>query len=229
MIIKFENVSKQYPDGSHALEEIDFEIPPGDFVFLVGPSGAGKTTLLRLLTRELMPSSGKIKVDSIDITTLPKSKLPQLRRQIGTVFQDFKLLLDRTVAENVGITLEVLGKKDKEIERSVSTVLKEVGILGKANFFPAQLSGGEVQRTAIARAIVSNPKILLADEPTGDLDPENAEALVELLEKISKDLGTIIVMATHNERIVNSAKKRVIHLEKGRVVRDEKEGKYAKD
>ncbi len=229
MIVKFENVTKQYPDGSHALEGIEFEIPPSDFVFLVGPSGAGKTTLLRLLTRELTPTGGKIKVDSIDITTLPKSKLPQLRRQIGTVFQDFKLLLDRTVAENVGITLEVLGKKDKDIEHLVNSVLKEVGILEKANFFPAQLSGGEVQRTAIARAIVSNPKILLADEPTGDLDPENAQAIVELLEKINKDLGTIIVMATHNEKIVDKAKKRVIHLDKGKVIRDEKEGKYAKD
>lgn len=229
MIIRFENVSKQYPDGTHALEAVSFEIGDRDFVFLVGPSGAGKTTLMRLLTREIKPTSGKIYVDKIDLSTIPSGKLPQLRRQIGTVFQDFKLLLDRTVSENVAITLEVLGEKDKEIARIVSDVLEKVGMPDKANFFPSQLSGGEVQRTAIARAIVSSPKILLADEPTGDLDPQNAQAIVDLLDKVNAELGTIVLMATHNEKIVDQAQKRVVHLEKGKIIRDEKKGKYAKD
>lgn len=225
-MIKFESVTKKYPSGKIALENITLEIKDGEFLFIVGPSGAGKSTLLRLLTRELTPTSGKIYFNNEDILKIPSKKIPVLRRRIGTIFQDFKLLLNRTVFENVEIPLEVLSKKDAEINREVTNVLEKVGIALKANSFPAQLSGGEVQRTAIARAIVAKPQVLLADEPTGDLDPKTAQSVVEVLENINKENKTIIIMATHNVNVVNHFKKRVITLEDGKVTKDVKEGKY---
>ena len=225
-MIKFESVSKKYPSGQVAVDNIDLTIEDGDFVFLVGPSGAGKSTVLKLITREALPSSGTVSINGQNIMKIPKSKVPLLRRQIGTVFQDFKLLLTKTVFENVAVPLEVMSQKNALVEREVSTTLEKVGLLEKANSFPLQLSGGEVQRTSIARAIVAKPQILLADEPTGDLDPKNAQEIVELLEKINHEDKTIIVMATHNAQIVNHFKKRVVVLEKGKIKKDEKEGKY---
>lgn len=224
-MIQFESVNKKYV-GTQALDDINLKIEDGEFVFIVGPSGAGKSTLLRLITREIAPSSGRILFGDEDILRIPEAKLPVLRRKIGTVFQDFKLLLNRTVFENVAVPLEVLSRKPAEIEKEVSGVLEKVDLLEKANNFPAQLSGGEVQRTAIARAIVSKPQLLMADEPTGDLDPKNANAIVKLLEKISDEDKTTILMATHNAQIVNQFKKRVIVLAMGKIVKDEKEGKY---
>lgn len=228
-MIQFEKITKKYPSGEIALDEIDLKIEDGEFLFLVGPSGVGKTTFLRLLTREIFPSSGKIVIDGEDIFRLPSKKVPYLRRKIGTVFQDFKLLQARTIFENVAVPLEVLSKKDSEIEKEVSEVLEKVGLVEKANFFPAQLSGGEIQRTAIARAIVGSPKILLADEPTADLDPKTADSIVKLLEKINDQEKTTIIMATHNAQIVDNFKKRVLALKKGKLETDKKEGKYEAD
>lgn len=228
-MLKFESVTKKYPSGEIALDEIDLTIDKGDFVFIVGPSGAGKSTLLKLITREVLPSKGRIIFNEEDVLKIPRSKIPSLRRKIGVVFQDFKLLLARTVFENVAVPLEVLSKTESEIEKEVSAVLEKVGLLEKANSFPVQLSGGEVQRTAIARAIVSKPQLLLADEPTGDLDPETAHSVVKLLEKINSEDATTIIMATHNAKIVDSFKKRVVGLQKGKIVKDEKEGKYESD
>ena len=224
-MIQFESVTKKYSDDS-ALDDVSFKVDAGQFVFIVGPSGAGKSTLLKLITREILPTSGRILFNGEDITRLPANKIPVLRRRIGTIFQDFKLLLTRTVFENVAIPLEVLSIKDQEIQKEVSVVLQKVGLEGKANNFPAQLAGGESQRTAIARAIISKPEVLLADEPTGDLDPKNASAIVELLEKINKDEKTTVIMATHNAHIVNTFKKRVIAISEGKIVSDEKEGRY---
>lgn len=229
LMIQFESVTKKYPNGQIALEDIDLKIGDGEFVFLVGPSGAGKTSLLRLFTREIWPSAGRILFNEEDILKIPSSKIPYLRRKIGTVFQDFKLLLTRTLYENVAVPLEVLSKSDKEIEEAVSSVLEKVGLLEKADMFPAQLSGGEIQRTAIARAIVSKPSVLLADEPTGDLDPKTALSIVKLLEKINDEDKTTIIMATHNAQIVDHFKKRVVYLKNGKIERDEKEGKYEAD
>jgi len=225
-MIKFDSVTKKYPNGNTALEEINLEITDGEFLFIVGPSGAGKSTLLKLITREQSPSVGSIFFGEQDILKIPNNKLPQLRRKIGTVFQDFKLLLNRTVFENVAIPLEVLSESDSQIEKEVASVLEKVGLLEKAENFPAQLSGGEVQRTAIARAIISKPEILLADEPTGDLDPKTALGIVKILEEINKNDKTTLIMATHNESIVNHFKKRVITINKGKIIKDEKEGKY---
>src|SRR3989344_6391420 len=224
-MIQFEGVTKKYSDDL-ALDDVSFKIDAGQFVFIVGPSGAGKSTLLKLITRETLPTSGRILFNGEDITRLPANKIPVLRRRIGTIFQDFKLLLTRTVFENVAVPLEVLSYKDQEIQKEVSAVLQKVGLEGKANNFPAQLAGGESQRTAIARAIISKPEVLLADEPTGDLDPKNASAIVELIEKINKDEKTTVIMATHNAHIVNTFKKRVISLSNGKIVSDEKEGRY---
>ncbi len=223
-MIVFENVSKKY-GSSHAIDGVSFEIKPGEFVFLVGPSGAGKSTLLRILTREVTPSSGKVLLNNIDITRLKSQDIPILRRKIGIVFQDFKLLEDRTVFENVELTLEVLGKKEDEITKQVEHILKLIEIWDKRNQFPRQLSGGEAQRVAIARAVVGKPDILLADEPTGDLDPKTAWGVIQLLSEINS-WGTTIIMATHNQEIVNSLKRRVITIKNGTVSSDTKEGRY---
>lgn len=225
-MLEFVQVSKKYPSGQIALENIDLKIDNGEFVFIVGSSGAGKSTLLKLVTREILPTTGKILFNDQDILKFPKSKIPVLRRRIGTVFQDFKLLLTKTVFENVAVPLEVLSQKDAIVQKEVSEVLEKVGLLDKAQQFPLQLSGGEIQRTAVARAIVAKPEILLADEPTGDLDPKNSEEVVKLLAKINEEDKTTIVMATHNVQIVNHFKKRVVILKEGRIVNDSEEGKY---
>ncbi len=224
-MIRFDHVTKQYPGHVHALSDVTVEIPDGEFVFLIGPSGAGKTTMLRLLIRDLLPTTGNIHIDNWHVNTLPAPKIHLLRRKVGTVFQDFKLLTDRTVFENVALGLEILGKSDKEIQTRVLDVLELVGLAGKKNSFPLQLAAGEMQRTGIARAIVGGPSILLADEPTGNLDPETSWEVLDILNEINK-IGTTIVMATHNANIVNNFKKRTITLTAGKLVNDEAHGKY---
>jgi len=225
-MLEFVEVSKKYPSGQVALEDINLKIEDGEFVFIVGASGAGKSTLLKLVTREILPSSGRILFNDQDILKFPKNKIPVLRRRIGTIFQDFRLLLTKTVFENVAVPLEVLSHKDAVIQKEVSDVLEKVGLSDKAQSFPLQLSGGEIQRTAVARAIVAKPEILLADEPTGDLDPKNSEEVVNLLAKINEDDKTAVVMATHNVQIVNHFKKRVVVLKDGKIIKDVEEGKY---
>lgn len=223
-MIHFENTSKKF-GSALALDNISLAIKQGEFVFIVGPSGAGKSTLLRILTREVLPSSGKVLVGDVDITKIKTSDVPNFRRKIGVVFQDFKLLDDRTVFENVALTLEVQNKSDEEILKSVEHTLKLVEIWEKRNLFPRQLSGGEAQRTAIARAIVGKPDIVLADEPTGDLDPKTAWGVIQLLNEINS-WGTTILMATHNQEIVNTLKRRVVVLKMGKIASDNKQGRY---
>lgn len=223
-MILFENVSKKF-GSTVALDDISLQIKQGEFVFIVGPSGAGKSTLLRILTREIVSTSGKVKVGETDISKIKDKDVPNLRRKVGVVFQDFKLLEDRTVFENVALTLEVLGKSDTEIAKLVEHILKLVEIWDKRNLFPRQLSGGEAQRTAIARAVVGKPEVLLADEPTGDLDPKTAWGVIQLLNEINS-WGTTILMATHNQEIVNKLKRRVVILKDGHITKDSKEGKY---
>src|SRR3989344_2217155 len=224
-MISFQNVTKKFSTTITAVEGISLDVKKGEFVFLVGPSGAGKSTLLRILTHEIIPSSGKVTVEDVDITKLKSSEIPQYRRKIGIVFQDFKLLDDRTVFENIALTLEVLGQTDEEINKAVEHTLKLVEIWDRRNLFPRQLSGGEAQRVAIARAIIGKPDIILADEPTGDLDPQTAWGVIQLLNEVNS-WGTTILMATHNSEIVNSLKKRVVVLKEGKVARDTNEGKY---
>lgn len=224
-MIKFDHVSKHYGGKTRALHDVSFDIRDGEFVFLIGPSGAGKTTLLRLLIHDILPTSGNVFIDQLKVNSLQSSKVYRLRRKIGTVFQDFKLLQDRTVFENVSLGLEILGKKESEILKDVGDVLSLVGLSGKKNMFPQQLSAGELQRTSIARAIVGGPMILLADEPTGNLDPETAWEILNILQEVNK-IGTTLVMATHNAGIVNDLKKRTITLNSGVVVNDEEKGKY---
>jgi cell division transport system ATP-binding protein len=224
-MIQFASVTKKFGSNIAALEDINLDIEQGEFVFLIGPSGAGKSTLLKVLSREVPTSSGKVLVGDVDITKIKDGDLPKYRRKIGVVFQDFKLLEDRTVFENVALALEVRGIKDEEIEKDVEHTLKLVEIWSRRNLFPRQLSGGEAQRTAIARAIVGKPDIVLADEPTGDLDPKTAWGVIQLLNEINS-WGTTILMATHNQEIVDTLKRRVIHIKDGRVARDIKEGKY---
>jgi len=223
-MIKFSQVSKKF-GKIIALNDVSFEIEPGEFIFITGPSGAGKTTLLRLILKEIVPSEGKIEIDKQDLTGLSPKKIPELRRKIGVVFQDFKLLPDRTVFENAVLPLEVAGAGKKEIERRGEEILKLVGLSDRTELFPAQLAGGELQRVCLARAIMAKPKILLADEPTGNLDPTTSWQIVKLIKKIN-DLGTTVIMCTHNVDIVNSLRERVIRVDKGKVIKDQKEGKY---
>ena len=223
-MIHFDCVSKKF-GSSFALDDITLKVKQGEFIFIVGPSGAGKSTLLRILTRETLPTSGKIMVNHEDITKIKTADIPHFRRKVGVVFQDFKLLDDRTVFENVALTLEVQDKSDADISKMVEHTLKLVEIWDKRNLFPRQLSGGEAQRTAIARAIVGKPDIVLADEPTGDLDPKTAWGVIQLLNEINS-WGTTILMATHNQEIVNTLKRRVVKLKAGKITSDNKEGKY---
>lgn len=223
-MISFDHVTKLYGE-TPALSDVSVTVADGEFVFLIGSSGAGKTTFLKLLTRETLPTQGGITLDVWKINVLPSSQVHLLRRQVGVVFQDFKLLSDRTVFENVALALEILGKDDRDIARDVDKVLDLVGLESKKYLFPQQLSAGEMQRTSIARTIVGGPKVLLADEPTGNLDPETSWEILDILQEIN-DIGTTVIMATHNASIVNDLKKRTIALERGKVVSDEARGKY---
>jgi cell division transport system ATP-binding protein len=224
-MIRFDQVYKEYPGRKNALDNISAEIKDGEFLFLIGPSGAGKTTMLRMLLRDTMPTQGSVHVDDWQVNKLPKNKIHLLRRKIGMIFQDFKLLHDRTVFENVAIGLEIAGKKRHDINKDVSDILELVGLGDKRHLFPVQLSAGEMQRTSIARAIIGGPKILLADEPTGNLDPKTAWEILDILEEINK-IGTTIIMATHNVSVVNDLKKRTITIKDGKIVSDEVKGKY---
>ena len=225
LMIYFDNVTKEYSPGDFALEEVSFAIDCGEFVSIVGQSGAGKTTLLKLLLAEEAPSSGKVFFESVDVHSVPKRSIHKLRRKIGVVFQDFRLLPTKTAYENIAFAMQAAGRTEEEIAEDVPQVLEVVGLLDKSSSFPSELSGGERQRIAIARAIVNRPDIIIADEPTGNLDPLNVQEIINILKKIN-DLGTTIVLTTHNKDIINSLNRRVVTLEKGRVVRDEKEGKY---
>lgn len=226
-MILLDRVSKNYSkrSDSTALERISLHIEPKEFVIIVGPSGAGKSTLLKLLTREEKPTSGKIIVGGIDYEHLKDKDVPRLRRRIGVVFQDFKLLPNKTVFENVAFALEIIGISTKEINHTVPRVLEIVGLKGKEKSMPMELSGGERQRVAIARAIVRQPKILIADEPTGNLDPKHAWDVIRVLEKINR-YGTTVLLTTHNQDIVNKLKRRVITIEGGKIVADKSGGTY---
>lgn len=225
-MILLDRVTKTYGSVDHpALSRISLHIKPKEFVILVGTSGAGKSTLLKLLTREEKPTSGKIVVGGIDYDKLKDKDIPLLRRRIGVVFQDFKLLPNRTVFENIAFALEIVGMNNHEIRSTVPKVIKLVGLEGKEKNFPQQLSGGERQRVAIARALVRQPKILIADEPTGNLDPKHSWDIIRLLEKIN-NYGTTVVLTTHNVEIVNKLKRRVITLNKGKVTHDQSQGSY---
>jgi cell division transport system ATP-binding protein len=224
-VISLREVGLVYPNGTRALDGIDLEIAKGSFVFLVGHSGTGKSSLLRLLYREQKPSSGMVVVDGVEIGKLKRSKIPELRRKVGVVFQDFKLLLDKTVWENVAFALQVTGAPTRDVMRQVPRVLDLVGMAHKSRVFPNELSGGEQQRAAIARALVNNPKILLCDEPTGNLDPVNANEVVDLLHRINLK-GTTVVVATHNALVVDRMRRRVIRLEHGKVLADDERGLY---
>ncbi|KUO50358.1 MAG: cell division ATP-binding protein FtsE [Desulfitibacter sp. BRH_c19] len=224
-MIQFCSVTKTYENGTTALNNINLKVEKGDFLFLVGASGAGKSTLLSLLFREEIPSKGQIFIAGKNIVRLKRSELPYVRRNMGIVFQDFRLLPDRNVFENVAFTLEVLQYSKKDIMRLVPIVLKQVGIAHRAKNFPKQLSGGEQQRTAIARAIINNPPIVVADEPTGNLDPKTSVEIMKLLEDINYR-GTTTMVATHDKDIVNSMHKRVVALDNGKLTSDEREGSY---
>ncbi len=224
-MIALRGVSLIYPNGTRALDGIDLDIAKGSFVFLVGHSGTGKSSLLRLLYREQSPSQGTVVVDGIRVDRLKRSKIPELRRNVGVVFQDFKLLTDKTVWENVAFALQVTGARTRDVMRQVPRVLDLVGLAHKSRVYPSELSGGEQQRNAIARALVNNPKILLCDEPTGNLDPVNANEVVDLLHRINLK-GTTVVVATHNAQIVDRMRRRVVRLEHGRIVADDERGFY---
>lgn len=224
-LISFDKVSKIYSATSIALEDVSFNIAPNEFISIVGQSGAGKSTLLKLLLAEDRPTSGKVFFDSKDMHSLPKEELSIIRRRMGVVFQDYRLLPQKTAYENVAFALEAAGKEEEDIKHDVPQVLELVGLMDKAWHFPNELSGGEKQRVAIARAIVTRPDALIADEPTGNLDPLNTLEIIRLLEKIN-DLGTTVMLATHDKEIINSLQRRVVTIEKGKVVRDEQRGRY---
>ncbi|TDC22511.1 cell division ATP-binding protein FtsE [Streptomyces sp. 8K308] len=225
-MIRFDNVSKTYPkQNAPALNNVSLEVERGEFVFLVGSSGSGKSTFLRLLLREERATHGSVHVLGKDLGRLSNWKIPQMRRQLGTVFQDFRLLPNKTVGENVAFALEVIGKPRGQIRKTVPEVLELVGLGGKEDRMPGELSGGEQQRVAIARAFVNRPMLLIADEPTGNLDPQTSVGIMKLLDRINRT-GTTVVMATHDAQIVDQMRKRVIELEKGRLVRDQTRGVY---
>src|SRR5690625_2286003 len=224
-MIIMKDIYKSYPNGVTALNGISIKINKGEFVYLVGPSGAGKSTFIKLVYREVKPSDGEIIIDETKISTLKEKEVPFLRRNIGVVFQDFKLLSKLSVYENVAFALEVIEKSPRRIRKQVMEVLDLVGLKNKARSLPNQLSGGEQQRVSIARAIVNKPKIVIADEPTGNLDPETSWGIMRIFEEINAG-GTTIIMATHSKEIVNTIKKRVIAIEDGLIVRDEDQGDY---
>jgi cell division transport system ATP-binding protein len=224
-MIEFKNVTKVYEDGNIALKNVNIVIKKGEFVFLVGPSGSGKSTLIRLLIREIPVTTGSILVAGRNICNLKAARIPQLRRNIGYVFQDFKLLPNKTIFENIAFALEVIGKPAYAIKVQVPQVLKLVGLANKVNSYPHQLSAGEQQRISIARAFVNRPPILLADEPTGNLDPATSDGIMKLLSRINL-IGTTVAMASHDKSIVNSMRRRVIELEEGEIIRDQKRGVY---
>lgn len=224
-MIHFKNVTKVYSPNTHALRDVNFHVSPGEFVSIVGQSGTGKTTLIKVLIAEERPTKGKIIVGGWDITNIPGRHIPILRRQIGVVFQDYKLLPKKTVEENVAFALQVAGEPMEKINKIVPQVLKIVGLEEKAKRFPGQLSGGEQQRVSIARALSHRPKILVADEPTGNLDAINTREIIDLLMKIN-ELGTTILLVSHNREVVNALKKRVVTIDNGQIVADQERGKY---
>ncbi|MFZ0493305.1 MAG: cell division ATP-binding protein FtsE [Acidimicrobiia bacterium] len=224
-MILLEGVTKVYEGGTVALRDIDLDVKKGEFLFVVGPSGSGKSTLISLLLRELRVTRGKIWVAGKDITKMPAWKIPHLRRSVGTVFQDYKLLPNRTVTENVGFALEVLGRPRAVVTRQVQQVLELVGLQTKGDRYPRQLSGGEQQRVSVARAFVNRPPILLADEPTGNLDPATSVGIMRVLDRVNRT-GTTVVMATHDHAIVDAMRRRVVQLDRGRIIRDETRGTY---
>lgn len=227
-MITFEKVIKEYNGNQvyRALDDINLEVKEGEFVSIIGPSGAGKSTLLKMLIREETPSEGKVLVDEVNVAELADIEVPHLRRKIGTIFQDFKLLSNKTAFENVAFALEVIGASQSEIETDVPKVLRIVGMEDKVANFPHQLSGGEKQRIAIARALVHRPKILLADEPTGNLDLLNTYDVIKLLMKIN-EFGTTVIVASHDREVINAVGKRVITMDKGKIVKDQEQGKYS--
>ena len=224
-MINIEHVSKVYPNGSAGVRDISIHINKGEFVFFVGSSGSGKSTLIKLLLKELDPTEGKITINNVVTNDLPRENIPYLRRNLGVVFQDFRLLPNKTVYENVAFAMQVIEAPSKQIRRNVPAVLSLVGLAKKSRSYPSQLSGGEQQRTALARAIVNNPPILICDEPTGNLDPSTAWDIMDLLEDINRR-GTTIVMATHAKDIVDMMQKRVVTLRRGQVIRDIQKGGY---
>ncbi|MCM1135922.1 MAG: cell division ATP-binding protein FtsE [Clostridium sp.] len=224
-MITLSNVSKTYSTGAPALDGVDLHINRGEFVFIVGDSGSGKSTMIKLLLRELVPTSGEINVMGYDLVRIRHRKIPKFRRNLGIVFQDFRLLQDRNVYENVAFAQRIIQVSNKEIKRNVPSILATVGLAGKYKAKPRQLSGGEQQRVAIARALVNRPSILLADEPTGNLDPKNTWEIMKLLEQINEN-GTTVLVVTHNREIVNAMQKRVVTMKKGVILSDEEKGGY---
>lgn len=224
-MLEMRHAGKIYPGGSVALEDINVEIKAGEFVFLVGPSGAGKSTFIRLISREIEPTSGQIFVDGVDVMKLKRRDIPYLRRQLGIVFQDFRLLNDRTAYENVAFAMQVIEAPSHKIRQRVNEVLELVGLKDRGDAYPGEMSGGEQQRIAIARAIVNDPLLVIADEPTGNLDPETSMEIMNIFSHINES-GTTIIMATHDKTMVDYMQKRVIALEDGRIVRDDRKGVY---
>ena len=224
-MIEISKLTKTYDRGTKALKDVNITIDDGEFVFITGRSGSGKSTLIKILLKEVEPTSGRVVVNDMDLRKMPRRYVPKYRRRLGVVFQDFRLLKDKTVYENVAFAQRVIGESSRTIRESVPQMLKMVGLSSKYKFFPHQLSGGEQQRVAIARALINRPEILLADEPTGNLDPHNAMEIMGLLEKINRR-GTTVIVVTHSHEIVDMLKKRVITIDRGMVIRDEEESGY---